>query len=100
MPSSEPQDDLTDEERVRALTEAIRASRQRKWVRIRELGWVLIGFWQFLSLASEFVPIVNVESRPVRIIGKFLGLAGLIMVAYGFERLTRIASTRVERRTT
>lgn len=60
-----------------------------RWIRMRELGWFFIGSWQVLSIVSEFVPI-DLESRILRIGGKVLGLVGLILVAYGFERLMRI----------
>lgn len=60
-----------------------------RWIRMRELGWFFIGAWQVLSIASEFVPI-DLESRILRVTGKVLGLLGLILVAYGFERLMRI----------
>lgn len=70
---------------------------KRRWIRIREFGWVLVGAWQVVSLLSEFVFVAGLESRPVRIAGKVLGLIGLVLVAYGFERIMRIdieAATR------
>lgn len=59
------------------------------WIRLRELGWFLIGLWQLLSILSEFISI-DLESRAMRVTGKVLGLIGLAFVAYGFERLMRI----------
>lgn len=55
-------------------------------IRLRLVGWVFVGMWQALSLLSEFVPLVDLESRPVRIAGKVLGVVGLLLIAYGFER--------------
>lgn len=63
---------------------------ERRWIRIREVGWGFLATWQILALASEFWPI-DLESRAMRITGKILGLAGVLLVAYGFERLMRIA---------
>lgn len=59
---------------------------EHRYVNVRLLGWALIGLWQVLSLASEFVPL-DLESRAMRITGKALGLGGLLLVAWGFERL-------------
>ena len=56
------------------------------WIDVRLVGWALIASWQVLSLVSEFVPL-DLEQRWLRITGKVLGLVGLALVAYGFERL-------------
>lgn len=61
-----------------------------RYVRLRLLGWVFIGAWQVLGLASEFWPI-DLESDAMRITGRVLGLLGLVLVAWGFERLTKLS---------
>lgn len=70
----------------RARTDVERHQLEHRYVDIRLLGWTLIGLWQVLSLASEFVPL-DLESRAMRITGKAMGLMGLVLVAWGFERL-------------
>lgn len=60
-------------------------------IRLRLLGWILIGTWQLLSLISEFVPLVDVESKPIRVAGKVSGLLGLIIIAYGFEQFAEVS---------
>lgn len=66
---------------------------KHRWIRLREFGWLLVAAWQVVALVSEFVYIADLDSKPVRIAGKLLGLVGLALVAYGFERLMRIEHT-------
>lgn len=61
-------------------------AREHRWVRLRLLGWGLIGAWQVAGLVGEFVDL-HLMSRGVRIAGDVLGLAGLVLVAVGFERV-------------
>jgi hypothetical protein len=70
----------------RAVSPSQIERREHRLVNLRLLGWTLIGAWQLLSLASEFVSI-DLNSDAMRITGKVLGLVGLMMVAIGFERL-------------
>lgn len=65
--------------------------RSHRLIRMRLVGWILIGAWQVLSLVSEFVPLADLESKPWRVAGKVLGLLGLIIVAYGFERFAEVS---------
>jgi hypothetical protein len=62
------------------------------WIRVRLVGWLLIGIWQLVGIASEFLPI-DVDARPVRIAGRIVAFAGLALVAYGFERLVHQHAT-------
>lgn len=66
---------------------------ERFWVKVRLVGWVLLGLWPTLSLVSEFYPL-PLEADVIRITGKALGLAGLVCVALGFERLMHVAAQR------
>ena len=72
-------------------------ARDHRWVRWRLVGWALIGAWQALLLASEFVEL-DVMSRGARIAGGFLGLVGLLLVAVGFERIVAEAHRRAGER--
>lgn len=66
------------------------AERIHRYIMLRLGGWTLIGAWQLLSLLSEFSDIVDIERRDARIVGKILGIVGLFMVAYGFEKITEL----------
>lgn len=79
-----------------ALASALAEARRRRWIRLRELGWLLIASWQLLSLVSEFYPVLNLESKALRVAGKLLGLVGLFLVAYGFERIMALAERKVD----
>lgn len=68
-------------------------ARDHRWLRLRMLGWTLIGLWQALVLASEFVNL-GLMSRQARILGDVLGLAGTVLVALGFERIVGEAHRR------
>jgi hypothetical protein len=66
----------------------LRASlaRDHLWVRVRLLGWSLIGLWQAAGLLALFVPL-DLDGRPVRIAAAACGLLGTVLVAAGFERI-------------
>ena len=68
-------------------------ARDHRWVRLRLLGWILIGLWQVALLAGEFVDL-GLMTRTARIVGGILGLVGLILVAVGFERIVGEAHRR------
>ena len=72
---------------------AVSFAREHRWVRLRLLGWALIGAWQVVGLASEMLG-VDLMSRPVRIAGDLLGLVGLVLVALGFERVVEAGHLR------
>ncbi|HVL47534.1 MAG TPA: hypothetical protein VM889_03160 [Candidatus Thermoplasmatota archaeon] len=73
-----------------SLVRALAPTSKEAWVRLRLLGWSLIGLWQVLGLLSEFMPL-DLEAKAVRIAGRVLGLLGLFFVAYGFERIVHKA---------
>jgi hypothetical protein len=68
-------------------------ARDHRWVRLRLLGWIMIGLWQTLELLAEFVPLM-LETPTVRIARNVTGLIGLILVAWGFERIVAEAHRR------
>jgi hypothetical protein len=66
----------------------VRASREAAWIRLRFLGWGLIALWQVVGMLSDALPLGD-ASRPIRIAGRLLALAGLFLVAFGYEQLLR-----------
>jgi hypothetical protein len=59
--------------------------RQDRWAHVRLAGWLLTGVWQALQLAGEFAPAL--DAFGVRVAGRLVGLAGLLLVGLGFERM-------------
>jgi len=61
-------------------------AREHRWVRVRLAGWILLGLWQAASLVNEFAPLM-LNTRAARVLMDVSGLAGLVLVAWGFERI-------------
>jgi len=76
----------------------LRASfeRDHRWLRLRLFGWVLLGGWQALVLASDATGLAVM--RPVRLVAEALGLVGTVLIAVGFERIVREAHRRAGER--
>lgn len=60
--------------------------RLKRWVREREAGWSLIVLGQLVALAGELASL----PKPLSVAGKVAIVAGVALVAVGFERLMRL----------
>lgn len=73
-------------------------ARDHAWVRLRLLGWLMMGLWQAADLVADVVPVM-LGSRPLMVARDATGLVGLVLVAWGFERIVAEGHRRLGERT-